>query len=73
MCVYIHIHAHTHSTVTGRHTQIAHLLTKRPYQVCVFVLKAHLAETRISIKKFTFTGNEITHERTMGNNTAVTN
>lgn len=74
MCVYIrtctctHPHTHyTHSTLTERHTQIAYLLTWT-YQVYTFVLKVHLGETRISIKKFIFIGNQ----KNMGKSIAIT-
>lgn len=74
MHLYVPAHVHTHTrahytrpTQIGRHTQIAYLLTWT-YQVYTFVLKVRLVETWISIKKFTFTGNE----KTMGKSTAVT-
>ena len=61
MYVYTHTCTCTHySTLTGRHTQIAYLLTKRTYRVYILVLKVHLGETRVSTKKFTFTGSKIT-------------
>lgn len=51
--VHTHVRAHyTHPTQIGRHTQTAYLLT-RTYQAYTFVLKVHLVETWISIKKFT--------------------
>ena len=69
VCTHTHTHTHTHTqpTLTGRHTQIAYLLTWI-CQVYTFMLKVHLGGTWISTKKFTFTGNE----KTRGNSTAVT-